>query len=361
MIDVETLLAPISEASPCGEDLSYDPDLQELETLIQGKAETQFSAAEEPNWKDMHKRCLALFGRTKDLRVTLDLNLTLLQQDGFPGFAQGLELLRGLLERYWEPLYPRMDPEEGNDPLERMNIIASLAVPESTFGDPLRFVSRLRSAPLCRSPRMGAFSLAQIVQALGGEAPAATESADGKPAPPPPDLSAIEAAFQDSSPEFIQTQRAALEGALVSMEAIDEFLTGAVGSGSAPNLEALKNTLTEAKQRFEAYAPSPGAAGGDADASAAVGDSDSPAAAAAPSARAGSRSPGSIGSREDVVKALEAICAFYKTNEPSSPVPTLLEHAKKLVGRNFLEILQALSPEATPQVKLTPDAPVVSE
>ena len=51
MIEAEELLKPISEESPCGEDLSDDASLQELETLARGKQETQFSAAEPPDWK----------------------------------------------------------------------------------------------------------------------------------------------------------------------------------------------------------------------------------------------------------------------------------------------------------------------
>ena len=93
MIDVDQLLTPLSDENPCGEDLSYDPALGELDTLMQGKPETQFSAAEEPNWKEVQKSCLALFERTKDLRVSIDLAVPLLKIDGLPGFAQSLWLL----------------------------------------------------------------------------------------------------------------------------------------------------------------------------------------------------------------------------------------------------------------------------
>ncbi|HEV2456208.1 MAG TPA: type VI secretion system ImpA family N-terminal domain-containing protein, partial [Verrucomicrobiae bacterium] len=48
MINAEELLKPISADKPCGEDLSYDAGFQELEVLMKGKPETQFSAAEEP-------------------------------------------------------------------------------------------------------------------------------------------------------------------------------------------------------------------------------------------------------------------------------------------------------------------------
>ena len=56
MINIEELLKPISPEKPCGEDLSYDPAMQELETLLRGKPETQFSQAEEPRWEEVRDR-----------------------------------------------------------------------------------------------------------------------------------------------------------------------------------------------------------------------------------------------------------------------------------------------------------------
>ena len=56
MAVADELLKPISEEAPCGTDLSYDVRLQELDTLVRGKPETQFSAAEPPDWKLIRNR-----------------------------------------------------------------------------------------------------------------------------------------------------------------------------------------------------------------------------------------------------------------------------------------------------------------
>ena len=117
MIVAEELLKPISEEAPCGEDLSYDPGLQELETLARGKPETQFSAAEPPNWKELRSRCLELFARSKDLRVAMTLAVASLELDGLPGFLESLSVVKGLLERFWPTVYPQLDPGDDNDPL----------------------------------------------------------------------------------------------------------------------------------------------------------------------------------------------------------------------------------------------------
>ena len=106
---VDSLLEPISAEHPCGEDIGYDPQFIELDTFLQGREETQFAAAEEPDWKAIMERCLALFQRSKDLRIALRLSVALLKMEGLPGFRDGLVLLKGLVERYWDPVYPRLE------------------------------------------------------------------------------------------------------------------------------------------------------------------------------------------------------------------------------------------------------------
>ena len=96
MISAEELLKPISEANPCGDNVEYDPAFVELDTLILGKPETQFSPAEDPDWRMVHQRCLELSVRSKDLRLATKLCLTGLKLDGLPALSEGLALLKKL-------------------------------------------------------------------------------------------------------------------------------------------------------------------------------------------------------------------------------------------------------------------------
>src|SRR5438132_1025078 len=146
--DVEAALAPISAEAPCGVDLSGEPAYLELDRLVQGTPERQIGntivPAQEPDWRQLYQRCTELLARSKDLRVALYLSLALLKQQGLPGLRDGLSFLRGLIERHWESLYPRLDPEDDNDPLERMNILAAFAPAATGYGDPLQFRQRVR-------------------------------------------------------------------------------------------------------------------------------------------------------------------------------------------------------------------------
>jgi type VI secretion system protein ImpA len=53
-----------------------------------------------------------------------------------------------------------------------------------------------------------------------------------------------------------------------------------------------------------------------------------------------------------VIRVLDKICDYYQQCEPSSPVPLLLNRARKLVRKNFMEIIQDLTPEAIHQIEI---------
>src|ERR1700722_3287037 len=213
MIVAEELLKPISDEAPCGEDLSYDPGLQELETLARGKEETQFSAAEPPDWKGLQARCLELFARSKDLRVATTLMVASLELDGLPGFRESLSLLKGLIERYWPAVYPQLDPADDNDPLQRMNIVASMAMPVGTYGDSFRILERLRRIPLCDSVQMGRYSLADILRAESGTPPSGDK--------PEVKMAQIDSAFRDSNQEKLGEIFSTLSDCIALVQALD--------------------------------------------------------------------------------------------------------------------------------------------
>ena len=60
---------------------------------------------------------------------------------------------------------------------------------------------------------------------------------------------------------------------------------------------------------------------------------------------------GAIRSREDALRALDAAAEFFRRNEPSSPIPLLVDRAKRLIAKDFLEVLADVAPEALPQAR----------
>jgi len=339
VIDVDKLLSPVSADAPCGQNLEYDPEYMELDTMARGTPEQQVGntiiPAEEPDWKAVRQRCTELLGRTKDLRVVLYLTLTLMKTAGLPGLRDGLALLRGVLQKYWDGVYPRLDPDDDNDPLERVNIIAQLSpAGDAGFNDPMRFKQRLREVPLVESPRLGRYSYRDIAVATGAMAPA-------DPNAPKLEVSVIEAAFDDTPLEQLEGLAKAADEALENVKGIDKLLMEKAGPSRAPDLKDFEAALTEVKGHLQRHLlkrgskeAMPGAAGGN-ERKSGGGQS-----------AGGAPLTGDIRSGGDVIKALDKICDYYANYEPASPIPLLLRRAQRLVGKSFLDIIKDLSPEA---------------
>src|SRR5574337_973064 len=104
--NLEPLLAPVSDESPAGPDLEYDPEFLALERAAAPKAERAVGdavkAAEEPDWGKVIELSEALLARSKDLRVAVHLTTAWLRTSGMPGWSAGLGLIRGLLEQFWD-------------------------------------------------------------------------------------------------------------------------------------------------------------------------------------------------------------------------------------------------------------------
>jgi type VI secretion system protein ImpA len=331
IIDVEQLLQPVSEESPCGEDLEYDGVFAEMTRAAEGKPEQQMGEqvieAQPPDWGEVRAKALELLSRTKDLRVGLHLTQAVSVTEGMVGLGDSLALIKGLIERYWDGVHPRLDPDDDNDPTMRMNILASLC----DEGSVLRSI---REAPLVDSRALGRFGLRDIEIALGqAQAPEGSE---------PANMAMIEGAFLDCDLESLQGTADAVNRSLEHLQSIDALLLEKVGSHQVPDLAALPAVLKAAKQVLSEQLTRRGV--GEAAPAAAEGGAEAVAAAPQPIA-------GEVNSREDVIRVLDKACDYFARNEPSSPVPLLLRRAKRLVSKDFMDIIRDIAPEGVSQVE----------
>src|SRR5215216_2375709 len=117
VIDVEGLLAPISEDNPAGENFQYSGLHDEIrearrseDNLEQGHWKRETKVAE---WHRVMSLAIdALAHKTKDLQICAWLDEALVKLHGFTGLRDGLRVMRGLHERFWESLYPEIDEED---------------------------------------------------------------------------------------------------------------------------------------------------------------------------------------------------------------------------------------------------------
>jgi type VI secretion system protein ImpA len=328
VIDVNGLVKDLSPDSPCGENLEYDPAFGELERAARGKEEQSLGdsvvAAEPPDWRDVRKRCLDLFERTLDLRVAVYLARALLSTDGLAGFAEGLSLVRALLERYWSCVHPQLDPDDDNDPTFRVNTIVTLCDRTATL-------ATLQDAPLVSSRAMGRFGLRQILIASGE---LATPAGDHEAAP---DQATINAAFMDADAAEVQATADSVTRSMGDVAAIDACLMEQAGSAHAPDLSPLQDALKHMQTILNSHVAQP------------VTDTAAAAAAGQPGAAPVRAASGEITSREDAVRMMDKISQYFERTEPSSPVPLLMKRARRLVSMNFIDILKDMAPDGVSQ------------
>ena len=323
-LDFTALARPSAEVDGCGLNFEYDPRFLELEEEALGKPEVQYgetiTQAIEPNWKRVALLVLPLLEQSRDLRLAIWLTRAQLNVNGIPGLAAGLELVQALLENCWDGLHPQLDPDDDNDPLLRINILAFLCEPAGLLRDVL-------DAPLVSTRSVGAVSLRQVDLATGEEGDNVS-------------LARIEGAFAEADPAALSATEAALAKALALSVQIEQLLTEKVGVGRAIDLSSLASLLRRAGEVIQRRLPS-------------AAPADVEPVTAATAAVATPQAPrGEINSREDARQTIDRLCTYFQTFEPASPVPILLQRAKKLIDKNFMELLQDLAPDGLAQLAL---------
>jgi type VI secretion system protein ImpA len=329
--DIDTLLAPTADSPPCGpKKMDYDPAFKELERIVKGTPEQVLGSyvrpAEEPDWSDVRDRATALLARTKDLHVAVWLTRALVHTDNTAGLCDGLTLLHGLLERYWESVYPELDKDEDDNPADRLNALAGLAAKDMLLQD-------VRDALMVPTGSLGRVAVRDILVSAGKLEPGRAET----PRSAAQIAAAITAAaLQDRS--GIDAARASID----KVNALYKLLVNKVGMEMATDLRPLGNMLKTVVQVCdETLAGEPSEADGAAAA----------ALAATGEARAAGPASGEIRDRDDAVRQLERICLFFERTEPGNPAPLLIRRAQRLMNKSFVEIIQDLAPESEQQIR----------
>lgn len=334
-VDVAKILQPVPGDSPCGADLEYTPEFLALFQKAMPKPARQVGAeevpGEEPDWEAIKAEALAGLNLTKDLRLLVLLSRALVHTDGLAGFVDALRAMRGLVTSHWADLYPRLDAEDGNDPAMRVNALASLT-------DSAGLLRSLREWPMLRARVAGMFGLRELDAAAGRMPMTGT--------PPTPDL--VRAAFLEVGPAALAETAALVKTAKEEVQGLETALSAPLGR-SAISLRALTAVFDAMLRELAPHVGGVVAGTSEApDAVAAVGSTTAVQGAGSAPATV----PGAIQSREDVVRTLDRICEFYARTEPSSPVPMLLQRARRLVDKSFLEVLRDLVPDGVNQAMI---------
>ena len=349
-IDLDGVLAPLP-GEPTGIDLREDfspesvyfrlRDARAGARDLERQSETASGETVMPaQWREVRSLALqALATRSKDLEVACWLTEALVRTDGLPGLAVGAELVGGLLERYWDGLYPMPD-EDGIE--TRVAPLGGL----SGQGYDGTLLQPLRRLTLFTRPDGAPFAFWQYESTL--ELAAITD-----PTRRAQRIEAGTVAFEDvekearfAGPPHWAARSRDIDVALSAWSAMAERLDRKAGADS-PSTSRVRDLLGAMAELCRRFAPA-GNAGDVADdvptgagspgASVATGDGLSVATPA---------TPGAIGGREQALRQLGDIAAWFRRNEPHSPLAYTLDEAVRRGRMTWPELLDELIPDET--------------
>jgi type VI secretion system protein ImpA len=356
-IEASELLAPIDPRRPAGEDLGSG-DLATLQQLAVAKQKQEFVNGTpvwteiQPDWRDIEARAISILGRSKDLRAAVRLVQAAAAFRGLPDFAAALAVVRGLIETYWDDMYPVLEPDDEGRPdvMLRTSCLSYLSDRRTT-------IKLLRSAPLFSVRSFGPISLRTIELAEGRSTPRDDEE--------PFSAEELAAAFAEADHGDLDELRHAAVEAIGHAVAIETVFRRIASENRDPQHAIVLDPLKEVLEQIRSIAAEHGNSGGVEapfphtgtvpqpaldravdDAGATMPREAGMTVAILPAAPA---PDGEIRSRADVLRMLDKICAYYADHEPSSPVPLLLVRARGLIDKNFIEILKELAPNGLPE------------
>jgi type VI secretion system protein ImpA len=318
------LQQPLSSDAPCGENLEDSQLLASFDAFRLFGQSVPLSPA--PVWRDLEAKSRAALQRSKDFRLLAHFSAAVLRTEGLPAFLGTLRVAAQWLDQYWTQVYPRVE----DDAILRKNALNS-------FADRMAIVDGVRRLPVVRHPQLGSFSLRDFEIATGQlSAPEGEEA---------PDADRMHAAFAASPAQELTNLQSAVVAALDALQRIETKMREEGGSEAAPTFDPLVTQLVQLQRIVaQTLANHPGVT----DTATSVEDG-----ATADSSMQTPRSNAlhAINSRQDAIRALDAVVAWFRQNEPSSPIPLFIERAKRLVAKDFLEVLADIAPDAVAQAR----------
>ncbi|MFP4031578.1 MAG: type VI secretion system protein TssA [Desulfococcaceae bacterium] len=336
-LDVESLLLPISEASPAGEDVRYAGPYDRIAearraddpSLPQGVWERGLKKADWDRVLSLARD--TLIRQSKDAQIGVWFLEAALHRAGFAGVSAGLRLLVGLCRTFWDDLHPRADGDDLESrlaPFIWLNEKLALELKRIPITRP---GSRSDAVPYDFADWEWAERLENLAERDRGQYERAM--AEGR---------VTRAKFLGSvmfSPaDFYQAQEAAIVAAQARLRELSDFLDERCGK-DAPTFrqfgEVLSNILDltrtflnekrekgEVEDDSQAPPPTPGT------------EEDG-----SPEARTGAIA---IRSRADAYRVLSAAADYLLIHEPHSPTPYLVKRAVSWGHMTLTELLHEL-------------------
>lgn len=332
--DVDALLAPIGGDNPAGESLQYVGLYDEIrearraeDNLAQGDWQRESKVAD---WGKVENLATgALSSRTKDLQIAAWLAEALTKLYGFKGLRDGLRVMRGLHEQFWDKVYPEI--EEGDldgraNALSWMNRQLALAVKEvritkSSSGVDYTYLDWEQSK---------LFDIPENVESLDTDAQQKAADARQRAI----DERKINSedwrkAKNSTRRAFYEEQYAVLNQCWEESESLDRTMDAKFGEQQTPGLGEFKKALDDVRTLIEKLVKEKRIQEPDPVELAAAAETGDTADAPAEDGARVATSTGPVKTRQDALRKLAEVAEYFQRTEPHSPVSYLVQRAIK--------------------------------
>jgi type VI secretion system protein ImpA len=325
----DDLLNPIEGPNPSGANLRYDPVYDKIKEARREESQPPPGMTEQDrkladNAQVIRVTTELLTSKTKDLQLAAWLTEALLKQRGFGGLKDGLGLCQGLVEKFWDTVYPEI--EDGD---------------AESRGAPLGFVGVKLDIPLKLVPvvEKAKYTLLDYQQSreLGYEDQAKTDDAkkkraalvkEGKLAP-----EVFDKVFEETPKKFYAQAEKDLDGCLENLTRLKKICDEKFGK-EGPTFGPLQSVLEASRHQIHAFLqkkrekePDPVEPVAAADAAtgaegeAAAGGRTSPVRTGVLISVEGSSEPAD---RIEAIKKVAEAAAYLRRREPQSPAAYLM-------------------------------------
>jgi type VI secretion system protein ImpA len=355
ILDIETLLTPVSEAEPAGPELRSAPErgarnlfltvrdsrkkaidaerrVRNFELMTEEERKGEPGAPDPADWEPVRRQAIEALTKSKDLWITAWLIEALTRLQGFPGLRGGVGLAHQLCEKFWQDLHPQADKDEGL--ATRFAQLGGL----DGGGAEGTLVGPIMNLPLTGVTSVGQFSFADYKDAseLERKGPEIRRRRIEQGAV---SIDVFEKAIAETSPHFFQSLLDELVGASQAFGDFDTFLrqketenAAAGGQSFLPPTSNIREALDECLRLLRTSAKDKlrkEEAVGGADTTVAPG-------------QAGSRAGQAVETRQEAFQTLSRVSEYFRRAEPHSPISYALEQVVRWGHMSLPELLSEI-------------------
>ena len=350
IIPLDQLLAPIAEESPVGRDIRDDEGQESLYQAIKD-ARIAARSAERKNvfdndtseadtqWRKIIELAPdILLNHSKDLEIACWFTEGLVRRYGFQGLRDGFKLIEGLIESYWDGLYPLPD-EDGIE-----TRVASLTGLNGEGAEGV-LITPIRNVPLTEGSDPAPFNYWKYQQIVEIEKIIDEQTKSERASKLGFSMDDVDRAVADSSESFFININDDLGDAIATFSRISSQLDQHCGINDSPPTSNIINILEACLgiiRHIGKYKIPEGQHDANESGDESTTDKDLENIENQPGALAGE-----VGTRDEAFKQLLEISKFFRKTEPHSPISYMLERVVKWGDLPLDSLIRELIPDSS--------------